>query len=415
MYWERDRHMEPVKIVDNVYWVGAVDYGIRDFHGYQTYNGSTYNAYLIVDEKITLIDAVKKDLAPELLSRVSQIVDPGRIDYVISNHAEMDHSGALPEIMRAVGLEKPLYCSKMGEKALKAQFRGVEFNLRPVASGDTLKLGRHSLSFLETRMIHWPDSMFSFCPEPGILFSQDAFGMHLATSRRFDDEVGRNIWGYEALKYFANILTPYTVPIGKAIEGVKSSGLLSKVKIICPDHGLIWRSNPAEIVERYAHWVKQEPTRKAVVVYDSMWRSTDCMAHTLADALSVEGVLTRLMDLKKDHRSKVVTEIYDSGAVLVGSPTLNNDMYPTVAELLCYMRGLKFQNKIGAAFGSYGWSGEAPKMVQAALNEMKYQLPAPEVRIQWVPEENSMEPLRAMAKTIAGALPKTQVPPDFDL
>ena len=407
--------MEPVKIVDNIYWVGAVDYGIRDFHGYQTYNGSTYNAYLIVDEKIALIDGVKKDLAPELLSRVSKIVDPAKIDYVISNHAEMDHSGALPEIMRAVGVEKPLYCSKMGEKALRAQFPQAQLNLKPVANGETLKLGQYSLSFLETRMIHWPDSMFSFCPEAGILFAQDGFGMHLATSRRFDDEVASNVWGYEALKYFANILTPYTAPIGKLLENLASGGLLAQVKIICPDHGLIWRSNLSEIVSRYSRWVKQEPFRKAVVVYDSMWRSTDCMAHTLADALSVEGVLTRLMDLKKDHRSKVVTEIYDSGAVLVGSPTLNNDMYPTVAELLCYMRGLKFQNKIGAAFGSYGWSGEAPKMVQAALNEMKYQLPAPEVRIQWVPEENSMEPLRAMAKTIAGALPKTQVPPDFDL
>lgn len=405
--------MEPVKIVDNIYWVGAMDYGIRDFHGYHTYDGSTYNAYLIMDEKITLIDGVKKDLAPELLSRVSQIVDPGKIDCVISNHAEMDHSGALPEIMRAVGFEKPIYCSKMGEKALRAQLHRSEIKYQPVANGETLKLGRYSLQFMETRMVHWPDSMFSFCPEAGILFSQDAFGMHLATSRRFDDEVARNIWGYEALKYMANILTPFTAPIARTLENLESSGLLARVKIICPDHGIIWRSRPADIVDSYKKWVKQEPTRKVVVAYDSMWRSTDYMARALADALTAEGILVRLMDMKKNHRSDVATEFYNSGAILVGSPTMNNEIFPSIAELLCYLRGLKYQNKIGAAFGSYGWSGEAPKLVQAALADMKYTLPVPEVRIQWVPEEHSPEPLLAMAKAVADALPKTPVPPDF--
>lgn len=406
--------MQPVKICDNIYWVGAHDYGIRDFHGYRTDNGSTYNAYLIVDDKVTLIDGVKKELSSELLSRVSKIVDLSSIDYVISNHAEMDHSGALPEIMRAVGYEKPLYCSKVGEKNLRAQLHNQEIKYTPVANGDTLKLGKFSLNFVETRMIHWPDSMFTLCPEAGILFSQDAFGMHLATSRRFDDEVARNIWGYEALKYFANILTPYTVPIGKALKDLRESGILDKVKIICPDHGVVWRANPAEIVECYSRWVKQEPTRKAVVVYDSMWRSTDYMARVLADAMSQEGVLVRLMDMKKSHRSDVVTELYSAGAILVGTPTLNNDMYPTIAELLCYMRGLKFKNKIGAAFGSYGWSGEGPRFVHTALEEMKYQMPCADVRIQWVPEEHSPDELLVMAKAVADALPKGAVPADFD-
>ncbi len=407
--------MEPVKILDNVYWVGALDYGIRDFHGYRTDSGSTYNAYLIVDEKITLIDAVKKDMHPELLSRVSRIVDPARIDYVVSNHAEMDHSGALPEIMRAVGFDKPVYCSKMGEKALAAQLQTPGLNYKTVGTGDTLKLGKYSLNFVETRMVHWPDSMVSFCPELGVLFSQDAFGMHLATSRRFDDEVAENVWAYEALKYFANILTPFTTPIAKTLEALTESGLLAQVKIICPDHGLIWRSNLGSIVGRYSRWVKQEPTRKAVVVYDSMWRSTDCMARALADALSTHGVLARLMDLKKNHRSDVAAELYTAGAILVGSPTINNEMYPTVAELLCYLRGLKFQNKIGAAFGSYGWSGEAAKHIQAALGDMKYSLPTPEARIQWAPKETSPEALMVMAKAVADALPEKRVPPDFDL
>ena len=407
--------MEPVKVVDNVYWVGALDFGVRDFHGYRTSAGSTYNAYLVMDEKITLIDTVKNEFLPELLSRIAKIVDPRRIDQVVAQHVEMDHSGALPGLMEVIGRDKPVYVSKVGEKAFKAHFPGTELNYRAVGSDDTLSLGKLSLAFVETRMVHWPDSMISFCPELGLLFSQDAFGMHLATNRRFDDEVLPNVWGYEALKYFANILTPYTGPIAALLKSVTESGLLAKIKIICPDHGLIWRANLSEIVSRYARWVKQEPTRKAVVVYDTMWKSTEKMASELSDALSVEGVLVRRMNLKASHHSDVATEIYDAGAVLVGSPTLNNGLYPTIAEMLSYMRGLKFQNKVGAAFGSYGWSGEAPKMVQAALAEMKYQLPATEVRYQWVPTEADLEPVRALARSVAAALPKEPAPADFNL
>lgn len=407
--------MEPVKLTDNVYWVGALDYDIRDFHGYRTSDGSTYNAYLMVDEKITLIDTVKTPFVPEMMSRIAKIVDPAKIDQVISNHAEMDHASGLPQVMNIIGPQKPVYASKMGEKALKAQFHCVDLNIKTVASGESLSLGKQSLQFLETRMIHWPDSMFSFCPELGLLFSQDAFGMHLATSRRFDDEVSRNIWGYEALKYFANILTPYAAPIAKCLEGVTQSGLLAKVKMICPDHGLIWRANIGEIVGLYSRWVKQEPTRKAVVVFDSMWKSTEKMAFELADTLAGQNVLVKTMNMKYNHRSDVVTEIYNAGAVLVGSPTVNNDMYPTIAEILCYMRGLKFQNKVGGAFGSYGWSGEAAKMIQSWLGDMKFSLPAPEARFQWVPKESDLGPIHDMAKAVAAALPAEPVAPDFDL
>ncbi|MDR3038751.1 MAG: flavodoxin domain-containing protein [Candidatus Adiutrix sp.] len=407
--------MEPVKVADKVYWVGAVDFGVRDFHGYRTSDGSTYNAYLILDDKITLIDTVKKDFLPEMLSRIAKLVDPGKIDQVVCNHAEMDHAGALPGLMEAIGREKPVFVSKMGEKALKGQFPEGELNCRVVASGDSLPLGRLTLEFLETRMVHWPDSMFSFCPQLGLLFSQDGFGMHLATSRRFDDEVERCVWGYEALKYFANILTPYTTPIAGLIKTVTECGLAAKIKIICPDHGLIWRSNPGGIVGLYAKWVKQEPSRKAVIVYDTMWKSTEKMAGELADALSVRGVLVRLMNLKANHRSDVVTEIYTAGAVLVGSPTINNDLYPTIADLLCYLRGLKFQNKVGGAFGSYGWSGEAAKAVQTALAEMKYQLPAKEVRFQWVPPEAGLEPIRELAQAVAQVLPQEPAPANFGL
>ncbi len=407
--------MQPVKVMDNIYWVGALDYDIRDFHGYRTNSGSTYNAYLIVDEKITLIDTVKAPFVPEMISRIAKIVDPAKIDQVVSNHAEMDHAGGLAETMRIIGSSKLVYATAVGEKHLKAQFHCDDLNFKTVASGDSLSLGKLSLQFLETKMVHWPDSMFSFCPELGILFSQDAFGMHLATSRRFDDEVAHSVWGYEALKYFANILPLYSAPIAKCLQTVTESGLLAKIKMICPDHGLIWRSNIGDIVGLYAKWVKQEPSRKAVVVYDTMWKSTEKMALELADALAGENVLVKTMCMKTSHRSDVVTEIFNAGAVLVGSPTVNNDIYPTIAEILCYLRGLKLRNKVGAAFGSYGWSGEAPKMVQKWLEDMKYQLPAPELRLPWVPRESDMAPVHELAKTVAAALPAEPVAPDFGI
>ena len=407
--------MEPVKVAENIYWVGALDYDIRDFHGYRTQDGSTYNAYLVLDEKITLIDTVKAPFVPELLARISKLVDPKKIDQIVSNHAEIDHSSGLPEVLSVIGADKPVYATKMGEKALNAQFRDATFNIKSVGSGDSLSMGKLSLQFLETKMVHWPDSMFSFCPELGVLFSQDGFGMHMATSRRFDDEVSKNVWGYEAIKYFANILTPYTGPIAKTLKVVSEAGLLEKIKIICPDHGIIWRANVGEIVGLYSKWVKQEPSRKAVVVYDSMWKSTEKMAFELSDALSQHNVLVKTMNMKHNHRSDVVTEIYEAGAVLVGSPTLNNDMYPTIAELLCYMRGLKFQNKIGGAFGSHGWSGEGAKLVQAALSDMGYNMLLPEVRHQWVPVESDLGPIRDMAKAVADALPAEPVPAHFGL
>ncbi len=406
--------MEPVKVLDKIYWVGAVDFGIRDFHGYRTSSGSTYNAYLIIDEKITLVDTVKKEFLPELLSRISKIVAPEKIDQVVVNHAEMDHSSALPGLMEVIGRDKPIYISNLGEKIMKAQFPSVEINYKTVGTGDSLSLGKLSLDFLETRMVHWPDSMFSFCPQLGVLFSQDGFGMHLATTRRFNDEVSRSVWGYEALKYFANILTPYTITIAKTLQAMTESGLLAKIKVILPDHGLIWRSNLGEIVGLYAKWVKQEPSRKAVIVYDSMWKSTEKMARELADVLSAQDVLVKLMSLKSNHRSDVITELYNAGAVLVGSPTLNNDIYPTIAEILCYIRGLKFRNKVGGAFGSYGWSGEAPKLIQAALADLKYELPASEVRFQWVPTEAGLVPIKVLAESVVKVLPKEPVPPDFN-
>jgi flavorubredoxin len=394
--------MKPLEIAKDVYWVGAIDWNIRDFHGYSTYRGTTYNAYLIVDDKITLVDTVKKEFADDLIGKIGKIVDPKKIDYVISNHTEMDHSGGLARIMHKVGEDKPLYCSKMGYKNLQKHFP-QKWNYKPVENGGELSLGKRTLTFLETRMLHWPDSMFSYLKEDKILFSSDGFGQHYASLERFDDEMPEAIMPH-AQKYFANILLPYSSLVLKLVEKVTNMGLA--LDMICPDHGIIWRKDPLKIINAYVQWSKQEPKRKALVVYDTMWHSTERMAEAMVEALGREGVEAQPMHLRSWHRSDIMTEVLDAGAVIVGSPTINNGLFPTVSDFLTYMKGLKPQNKIGAAFGSYGWSGEAVSLINKELEAMKFASVDPGLKIQYVPDGQGIQACQELGKKIAQALPK---------
>jgi flavorubredoxin len=393
--------MKPIEIAKGMYWLGVVDWNVRDFHGYSTYEGTTYNSFLIMDEKITLIDAVKKEFVDELIASIGQIVDPKRISYVISNHTEMDHSGGLPRVMHKIGEDKPLYCSKMGHKNLSLHFSN-NWNYHPVENGGELSLGSRTLTFMETRMLHWPDSMFTYVNGDHILFSSDAFGQHYAGPERFDDQIGDAIMPH-AKKYFANILLPYSPLILKLVEKVKEMGLT--IDMICPDHGIMWREDPLKIINAYVEWSQQKPTRKAVVIYDTMWHSTETMAEAIADALGEEGVYARPMHLRNCHRSDIITEVLDAGAVIVGSPTFNNGLFPTVSDFLTYMKGLKPKNKIGASFGSYGWSGEAVKLINKELEEMKFDVIDPGVRVQFVPEDKGLDACHELGKKIAKGLP----------
>jgi len=392
--------MGPIEIAPGVFNVGVQDWNVRDFHGYSTDLGTTYNAFLVVDEKITLIDSVKKEFGDQLLENIAAVVDPRRIDCVVSNHTELDHSGSLARVMHRVGEDKPLYCSKMGAKNLARHFP-QKWNYKAVGSGDQLKIGRRTLHFLETRMIHWPDSMFTYMPEDGILFSSDGFGQHYAGPERFDDEVGERIMAH-ARKYFANILLLYTTHIEKLIRQVADMKL--ELRMICPDHGIIWRRDPSKIVQAYLAWCAQEPQQKAVVVYDTMWHSTERMAEAITAGIAAEGVVAVPRNLRAYHRSEVMTEIFDARAVVVGSPTLNNGLFPTVADFLCYMRGLKPRNKIGAAFGSYGWSGEAVKLIENELREMKIEPVEPGLRVQFVPEPSVVDACREFGRKIGRAV-----------
>jgi flavorubredoxin len=393
--------MKPLEIAKGIYWVGAIDWNIRDFHGYSTNLGTTYNSYLIVDEKITLVDAVKKEFADELIDRISQIVDPKKVDYVISNHTEMDHSGGLARVMHRIGEEKPLYCSKTGFKNLSKHF-AHKWNYQPVEDGGQLKIGKRTLVFMETRMLHWPDSMFTYAKEDKILFSSDAFGQHYAGLERFDDQIGDAIMPH-AKKYFANILLLYAPLILKLVEKVKSMGLA--IDTILPDHGVMWRKDPMKIVKAYVEWSEQKPKRKALVIYDTMWHSTQSMAETIAEALGQEGVDAKPMHLRTWHRSDIMTEVLDAGAIIVGSPTLNNGFFPTVGDFLTYLKGLKPQNKVAAAFGSYGWSGEAVKLITKELEEMKFKVVDPGLKVQFVPDHEALQACRELARKVAKELP----------
>ncbi len=399
--------MEPLQIAPGIYSVGVRDWNIRDFHGYSTDLGTTYNAFLIVDERIALIDTVKKEFADELLANIARVVDPRRIDLVISNHTELDHAGSLARVMHRIGEEKPLYCSKMGAKNLVRHFP-QKWNYQAVGTGDELRLGRRTLRFLETRMVHWPDSMFTYAVEDGILFSSDGFGQHYAGPETFDDEAGDRILPH-AKKYFANILLPYTALIEKLLQQVEALRL--DIRMICPDHGVLWRKDPRRILDAYRTWCRQEPARRAVVLYDTMWHSTEKMAEAICEGIAAEGVSCRPMHLRSWHRSEIVTEIFDARALVVGSPTLNNGLFPTVADLLCYLKGLKPQNKIGAAFGSYGWSGEAVRLIEEELERMKIPRIREGLRIPFVPDGETLEACRGFGRTIGRAVVEGTPPP----
>lgn len=384
-----ENYLKAIQITEKVWWVGAIDWNLREFHGYRTARGSTYNAYLVVADKITLIDTVKAPFKDEMMQRIASVIgDPARIDYIISNHAEMDHSGSLPQVMAEVKPEK-VFASVMGVKALDAHFR-IGPALTAVKTGDVISLGNMSVTFVETRMLHWPDSMVSYIPEQKILFSQDGFGMHLATDRIFADQNDSAVVEQEMRKYFANILLLYAPQVLKLLEDLPKLNLA--IDVIATDHGPIWRGEQlGRPLELYKKWASQVPENRAVVVYSTMWHSTEKMATAIADGLRSAGTQVKVMSLEANTRSDVATEILCAGALVVGSPTINNQMYPAVADVLCYLKGLRPKNLLGAAFGSFGWSGEAVAQINEQFAAMKLELAAEGLKLKYVPSDADLE------------------------
>lgn len=393
------------KLTPKVSWVGKVDWELTHFHGdeYSTHRGSSYNSYLVRDEKVALIDTVWQPYDREFVSRLKQEIDLKEIDYIVMNHNEIDHSGALVELMREIP-DTPIYCTKKGEAIIRGHYH-QDWNFVNVKTGDTLSLGSTTLTFVEMTMLHWPDSMLTyFDGDGGIVFSNDAFGQHFATESLYNDTVNEAELIYEAEKYYCNILNLYSPMALKKVKQIMDMNL--QISMICPSHGVIWKENPMQIVDKYLKWADAYQEDQVTIVYDTMWQSTRKMAEAIADGIRQEAPQTyvKVLNINRDDKNDVLTEIWRSKAVLVGSPTINYGHSFAIAGLLEMMKGLKFKKKKAAAFGSYGWSGDAVKQLNAKLQEAGFELVDEGIAKLWVPDEASLDDCRTYGSNFAKAL-----------
>jgi flavorubredoxin len=392
------------KINEAVTWVGKKDWDLRTFHGeeYSTHRGSSYNSYLIRDEKVALIDTVWLPFAKEFVASLKREIDLNDIDYIIINHGEVDHSGALPELMREIP-DTPIYCTKNAVKSLKGQFH-QDWNFVEVKTGDKLSLGQRDLIFIEARMLHWPDSMFTYMTGDNILFSNDAFGQHYASEFMYNDEVDQAELYQESIKYYANILTPFSrFVVSKVDEFVK---LNLPLDMICTSHGVIWRDNPMQIVEQYVKWAQDYQENQITIIYDTMWNGTKHMADGIASGIRQvdPDVTVKLMHTGITDKNDVLTEVFKSKAILVGSPTINGSVLNSIAGILDQIKGLSFKNKKGAAFGAYGWSGEGVKLIGDHLAKAGFELVNDGLRVLWNPDQEAVEKCVDLGKEFAKSL-----------
>ncbi|MFQ5841383.1 MAG: FprA family A-type flavoprotein [Thermodesulfobacteriota bacterium] len=383
-----------VELKSGIYWVGAIDWNIRNFHGYSTRKGTTYNAYLIIGEKIALVDTVKAPFYGEMLERINQIIAPEEIDYLIVNHVEMDHSGSLP-LIREMLPRVQILCSPRAEGELRQHY-GEEGPLKVVKTGDVLELGRKALTFVEIPMVHWPDSMVTYVKEDKVLLPNDAFGQHIATSERFDDELGWEIIHPELTKYYANIVMPYGNQVLRALEALKGI----EIEVIGPSHGLIWRKYTPQLVATYEGWAKGETEERALIVYDTMWGSTEKMARAIDRGLTEEGIPTKMYRLGCSDMSDIVKEVLEARGLLLGSPTLNNGIFPTVAEFSTYIKGLRPKGRIAATFGSYGWGMGATKTLTADLQAAGMEV-VEELQVNFVPTGETLDKCEVLGRRVA--------------
>ena len=394
--------MKAYKLRDNIWWVGAIDWDLRNFHGYLTQRGSTYNAYLIIDEKITLIDNVKYYLYDEMISRISDVIDPARIDLIVQNHVEMDHSSGLPQLMKLIPNAK-IYTNANGIKGLKAHYK-QDWNFEEIKSGDSINIGKRDLTFLTTPMVHWPDNQVTYCPQERILFSNDAFGQHIATNERLVEEYHLSIALEEAKKYYANIVLPYSRMVQKVLQAMEPLEL----EMIAPSHGLIWTEHIPQILAAYTDWANNvaDPGR-ALVIWDTMWNSTQMMAQAIAQGFENRGIKARMLNLQTNHISDIMTDVMDAKYICVGSPTINSSILPTVAAFIYYLKGLSPKERIGLAFGSYGWGGQSVPILQQMLGDPKecgFTMLEP-IKTLYIPDS---ETLKGITENIESQLLKLQ-------
>jgi len=381
--------MAKLSIAKDIYWVGVIDWNVRNFHGhtYTTKRGTTYNAYLIIDEKVALVDTVYGPFASEMIERIREIIPPEKIDFIIANHVETDHSGALVEILKFCPKAEVIGTAKCKEGLYRNYYGDWKF--RTVKTNDRLKLGNKNLLFIEAPMIHWPDSMFTYLIEDQILMPNDAFGQHYATSARFDDQVDQFLLMDEAEKYYANILWPLGTVISKKINELLALKL--PIKIIAPSHGVIWRKEPMKIINAYLSWVKNIPEDKAVVLYETMWTATEKMAIKIAEGIAQSGIDVKVYDVTKIDRTELVKEMFEAKGYVLGSSTHDNEMLPNIAGFLHFLKGLKPKNRIGCAFGSFGWAGGAIKNLEDFLKEAEIEIVQSSLGIKYFPDDSEVK------------------------
>ena len=396
--------MKPVLLKDDIYWVGAVDYNLRNFHRYsRSPQGSTYNAYIVKDQKNVLFDTVDEEYCDELLKRISEIMDPAEIDYIVCNHMEKDHAGRVERIVEVCRPEK-IFCSAMGEKSMKAQFNTEGWPIQVVKDGERLNIGKRNITFLETRMLHWPDSMVSYLEEDKVLFSNDAFGQNVATSSRFVDEYDRTLLSHAMKDYYYNIILPYSPLVLKTVERIGKLGL--QFDIIAPDHGLIFRTQDdiKFLFDTYVEMATQPYKLRAVIAFESLWGATKKMAYAVGDGLQSVGVPFTIIDAQENHCSMVMNELADSSALILGSSTRNNMPLVNMLGVIANVKGLKPKNLVGAAFGSYGWSGESPKMINDELVAMGVEVVAEPVKAYFGPNEAELKACFELGQKVGLAL-----------
>ncbi len=380
--------MKALQIKPNIYWVGAVDWTCRNFHGYDATRGVTYNAYLIIDEKITLIDNVHHSLTEQMIEYISSIIDPAKIDVIISNHGEPDHSGSL-KLVLSYAPNAVVYATPNGEKILKAQYGDLK--IQTVKNNEPLSLGKRTLRFIHTPMVHWPDNMVTYDETDKILFSNDAFGQHIASSERYDKDYPKETFFYEMKKYYANIILPYSMQTKKALELVKTLDL----EMICPSHGLMITSYKEDVFKLYEQMVNHHKEEKAVIIFDTMWGSTEKMAVMIAEAFINNNMPVSLFNISNTHFSTLITEVMEAKYLVIGSPTLNNGMMPAIASFLHYLKGLKPANLEFISFGSYGWGGQSPDLISEELRNMGYKELISPLKQYFVPTKANLEQIHA--------------------
>ena len=378
------------KISDKIMWVGKKDWELKKFHGdeFTTINGSSYNSFLIRDEKTILIDTAWLPYDKEFVSNLEDEIDLDKIDAIVQLHGEVDHSGALVELMRKLPKETPIYCTQNAVKSLKGQYH-EEWNFKTVKTGDKLNLGKSTLTFIETPMLHWPDTMFAYLDDEKVLFTSDGFGQHLASEYMYADEVEKELVYSEALKYYANILAPFSMMVTKKIKEILNMNL--EINMICPSHGLIWRKNPKEIIEKYLKWADNYQENQITIIYDTMWNDTRKMAEAIARGIKKKDELVeiKILNTAKNDKTDVLTEVFKSKMVLVGSPTVNNGYLYSIAGILEMIKGMKLKNKKAAAFGSYGWSGEAVKLITEELKKAGFDIINEGIKVMWTPDKEN--------------------------